>query len=80
MRTKSSDSSACPVCNNDYAQRVVVSRGDRWDDLYPGTLFSFFKRYYRRCTARYDAETDSDLPENERAVYFHEADRTGSQF
>lgn len=80
MHRRSSDATACPVCGKEYAQRVVVARGDRWDDLYAGTPFSFFKRYYRRCTARYDTEADADLPENERAVYFHEADNTRAMF
>lgn len=76
MTRHASDLIACPVCDTEYDQRVIVARGDRWDDLYPGSLFSFFKRYARRCTARYDVETDTDLPESERAVYFHEADGT----
>lgn len=72
MHGRSSDVTACPVCSKEYDQRVVVERGDRWGDLYGGTLFSFFNRYHRRCSAGYDAETDTDLPERELAVYFHD--------
>lgn len=71
------DDTACPVCGESYADRIVVGRGDRWSDLYAGTPFSFFKRYRRRCTARYDVDDDEQLADDERAVYFHDADGGG---
>jgi hypothetical protein len=66
-----SDADACPVCGEPYEQRIVVSRGDQWSDLYPGTPFSFFRKFRRRCAARQDVETEEMLTDDQRAVYFH---------
>jgi len=69
------DEHECPVCGQAYAERIVVERGDRWVDLFPGSPLDYFDRYQRRCTARYDAEAEAECGENERVVYFHEPDR-----
>jgi hypothetical protein len=70
-RSSSDDGPECPVCGEAYAQRVVVERGDRWADLFPGTPLDFFERYRRRCAADYDAESERERAEGERVVYFH---------
>lgn len=69
---RSSDASQCPVCGEPYDRQIIVERGDRWDDLFPGSPFAFFKRYRRRCTARYDDEAETELTDSERAIYFHD--------
>lgn len=73
MSPRPTDDADCPVCGRPYERRVVVARGDSWDDLYPGSPFAFFRKFRRRCTARVDAETDRTLPDDERAVYLHGA-------
>lgn len=74
-RMSSKDETRCPVCGEPYDQRIVVERGDRWSDLFPGTTLDFFQRYYRRCSAQQDVEADTTRPGRECVVYFHEADR-----
>lgn len=71
MGPRSTDEPTCPVCGQPFDQRVVVSRGDGWSDIFAGTPFSFFRRYQRRCTSRYDAVEDTDRRDGELAVYFH---------
>lgn len=74
------DTTQCPVCGEPYGRRIVVERGDRWDDLFPGTALDFFRRFRRRCTARYDVETETELGDDERAVYFHGRERSATVF
>lgn len=71
MPDATSSTNDCPLCGEPYDQQIVVEQGMRWEDLFPGTPLDFFKRYERRCTSRYDAEEDDQLPERKRAVYFH---------
>lgn len=72
MGHRSPDADVCPVCGQEYDQRVVVERGDGWSDVYAGTPLSFFRRYQRRCTSQYDVESDSRHTAGECVVYFHE--------
>ncbi|WP_227377373.1 hypothetical protein [Haladaptatus halobius] len=72
MSIHASDANECPACGTEYDQQIIVERGDRWDDLFPGSPLDFFIRYRRRCTAPYDVDADRQLPERERAIYFHE--------
>lgn len=72
MARGQSDADRCPICGQEYDQRVVVERGDGWSDVFAGTPLSFFKRYQRRCTSRHDVAEDAQLPSGKRAVYFHE--------
>jgi len=69
--TPSSDEPDCPVCGETYAERIIVERGDRWADLFPGTPLDYFQRYRRRCAADYDGGADRELGDGRRAVYFH---------
>lgn len=71
MPGRTTDDASCPVCGEEYDQRLVVERGDRWADLFPGSPLDFFEEYRRRCAARYDAERGTTLSGGERAVYFH---------
>lgn len=73
MPPGTTDDADCPVCGQAYERRIVVARGDGWDDLYPGSPLAFFQKFRRRCTARYDAETGANLPGDERAIYLHDA-------
>lgn len=73
MSSRSPDDADCPVCGQPYERRVVVARGDGWDDLYPGSPLAFFRKFRRRCTARRDVETGRTLSGDERAVYLHDA-------
>lgn len=66
------DTMQCPICGEPYDRRVIVERGDGWDDLFPGEPLAFFRRYRRRCSARYDVEAETRLDDDERAVYFHD--------
>lgn len=75
-RTGSVDQNDCPVCGREYDRRIIVERGDRWGDIYPGPPFSFFKKFRRRCTSIHDVETESKLTEDKRAVYFHDEGRS----
>lgn len=68
----STDDTQCPVCGEPYDQRVVVERGDRWSDLFPGTALDYFQRYRRRCSTQVDVEGETRLPGRQCAVYFHE--------
>ncbi len=61
----------CPVCGEPYAERVVIERGLRWGDLFPGSPLDYFERYRRRCAADYDVERDRTVGEGERVAYFH---------
>lgn len=61
----------CPVCGEQYAERIVVEQGDRWADLFPGTPLDFFRRYRRRCAAQVDVERGTQRTDDERVVYFH---------
>lgn len=72
MVPRSTDVDSCPVCGQEYDQRVIVARGDGWSDVFAGTPLSFFRRYQRRCSSQYDVETDSQRASSECAVYFHE--------
>ncbi|PSP81507.1 hypothetical protein BRC81_00675 [Halobacteriales archaeon QS_1_68_20] len=72
MAHRSPDGDVCPVCGQEYDQRVVVERGDGWSDVFAGTPLSFFRRYQRRCTSQFDVESDSKRPGSECVVYFHE--------
>ncbi|GAA5049328.1 hypothetical protein ACFFQF_21055 [Haladaptatus pallidirubidus] len=71
MSAPTPDTDECPLCGKSYDQQLVIGQGLRWEDLFPGTVFDFFTRYPRRCTARYDVEADTHLPEQKRAIYFH---------
>lgn len=71
----SSTDADCPVCGETYDERIVVERGLRWQDLYPGTPLDFFQRYRRRCSTRYDAERDAPVGDDECVVYFHSDDQ-----
>lgn len=75
--SRTPDTTQCPVCGEPYDQRIVVERGARWDDLFPGTPLDFFRRYRRRCAAQYDVEREKELQGDERAVYFHD-DESGA--
>ncbi|MFC4549755.1 MULTISPECIES: hypothetical protein [Halorussus] len=66
------DDDACPVCGRPYDQRIVVERGDRWEDIYGGQPLSFFKKYRRRCSSHQDVERETTCGEGERVVYFHD--------
>lgn len=68
----------CPVCDQEYADRVVVERGDRWPDIHAGTPTSFFNKYARRCSAPVDTEQQQQVGRNEVAVYFHAVERPGA--
>lgn len=74
------DTTQCPICGEPYDRRVVVARGDGWDDLFPGTPLEFFRRYRRRCTARYDVEMEARLDDDARAVYFHDRETSATVF
>ncbi|MFB6171767.1 MAG: hypothetical protein ABEJ23_04485 [Haloarculaceae archaeon] len=65
------DDRECPVCGQQYEERIVVERGDRWADLFPGTPLDFFQRYRRRCAAQVDVERETQRSDAERVVYFH---------
>ncbi|WP_231188048.1 hypothetical protein [Haladaptatus sp. DYF46] len=71
MHNSAPDQTECPQCGTPYDKLTIVEEGVRWRDLFPGTVFDFFKSYQRRCTARIDVENDSELPERKRAIYFH---------
>ena len=71
MPRSTPDTDECPLCGKPYDQQIVIEQGVRWDDLFPGTVFDFFTRYPRCCTARYDVKDDTQLPEQKRALYFH---------
>jgi hypothetical protein len=71
MPARTSDAEECPVCGASYDQRVVVERGDRWRDIFPGSPLDVMSRYPRRCAALYDEEDERQLRDRERAVYFH---------
>lgn len=71
MPFRTSDGDRCPVCGESYDRRVLIARGDGWDDLYPGSPLEFFRKFGRRCSADYDAEADASVGGDEVAVYFH---------
>lgn len=68
------DETTCPVCGQPYDQRIVISRGDRWKDLFGGPPFSALQQYERRCTSRQDVERETVRSDDERVLYFHEAE------
>lgn len=74
------DTTQCPVCGEPYATRIVVQRGDHWSDLFPGQPLAFFRRYRRRCTARYDVVAETRVAEDERVVYFHDPETSATVF
>lgn len=76
----SPDTTQCPICGEPYDRRIVVQRGDHWDDLFPGQPLAFFRRYRRRCTARYDVAAESRVSEDERVVYFHDREASATVF
>jgi len=71
MARTNPDEDRCPVCGQEYDQRVVVERGDGWSDVFAGQPLSFFGKYRRRCSAQVDVERDEQLPGDRLAVYFH---------
>ena len=71
MGPRSSDDPACPVCGQSFDQRIVLSRGASWSDLFAGTPFSFFRRYQRRCTSQYDVLDDTQYRDGDTVLYFH---------
>ena len=72
MGRRTPDDGRCPVCGQEYDQRIVVERGDTWSDVFAGTPLSFFRRYQRRCATQYDIEEDTTRSKSQRVVYFHE--------
>lgn len=75
MSNTAPDVDECPQCGTPYEKRIIVEQGVRWRDLFPGTVFDFFTRYQRRCTAQYDVEDDTTLSQQKRAIYFHPGGR-----
>ena len=80
MNAQPTDERRCPVCGESYDRRLVVERGDRWADLFPGSPLDIFATYERWCTARYDDQTDTRLPERKCAVFLHDPDRRVALF
>jgi hypothetical protein len=80
MGARSPDAESCPVCGQEYDQRVVVERGDAWSDVFAGTPLSFFRRYQRRCSSQFDVETERERSGSECVVYFHEGHEGHSLF
>lgn len=74
LTTMPSSDATCPVCGDGYARRIIVERGQQWDDLYPGSPLAFFRKYQRRCTTQYDSKRDARVAEDECTVYFHDDD------
>lgn len=71
MKSQKPDEGICPVCGEEYAELARVKRGDRWNDFFPGTLFDYFNRYYRRCAAQYDVQNDKHVLKSKKVIYFH---------
>jgi rRNA maturation protein Nop10 len=78
--SRSTDDESCPVCGEAYAERIVVERGDRWADLFPGSPLDYFQRYRRRCATDYDDRDGRELRDGRTAVYFHSSRHRRSTF
>lgn len=61
----------CPVCENPYHDRAIISTEDRFDNQYPGALFDFMTNYERRCSSRHDVEEDNYVSRDEIVCYLH---------
>lgn len=70
----------CPVCGDEFTQRIIVEWGQQWNDLYPGLPLAFFRQYPRRCTVQYDSKRDTTVAENESAMYFHDDEASHAAF